>query len=63
MVVAGLWRLANPSQATIAAYAADPALARGRVGFAPRLAELLRTLLVGLLARDGQAGAAGPGAP
>ena len=63
MVVAGLWPLANPSEAEVAAYAADPALAHARVGFAPSLAEPLRALLVGLIARDGQTGAAGPGAP
>jgi AcrR family transcriptional regulator len=46
-----LWPQCQPSAAMLAAYDADPALAVLRLDFAPTLAEMLETLISGLLAR------------
>jgi AcrR family transcriptional regulator len=45
------WQQCQPSAAMLAAYDADPALAVLRLDFAPTLAEMLETLISGLLAR------------
>jgi AcrR family transcriptional regulator len=52
MVISGLWPLAQPSPAMLAAYEADPALAAMRVDFAATLREVLEVLISGLLARS-----------
>ncbi|WNI20481.1 TetR family transcriptional regulator [Streptomyces sp. ITFR-16] len=51
MAAGAVWTHARPSEAMLAAYAADPGLAALRMDFAPALRELLATLTAGTLAR------------
>jgi AcrR family transcriptional regulator len=51
LLTGALWSYGQPSAAMLAAYEADPALAAMRMDVEPTLAELLATLLAGLLAR------------
>src|ERR1700722_11535065 len=47
-----IWTHTHPSAAMLAAGEADPGLAAMRLGFTPRLRDLLAVLLAGLLARS-----------
>ncbi|MBM9507945.1 TetR/AcrR family transcriptional regulator [Actinacidiphila acididurans] len=51
MVIGAVWTHARPSQAMLAAYAADPSLAVLRMDFAASLRQMLATLTAGTLAR------------
>ncbi|RZQ62481.1 TetR/AcrR family transcriptional regulator [Amycolatopsis suaedae] len=51
LTVSALWPHSQPSPALLAAYAAEPGLARMRIEFVPAVRELLETLLAGMLAR------------
>jgi AcrR family transcriptional regulator len=52
LLVGGIWPHTNPSPALLAAYAADPDLAALRLEFTATVAELLRILISGVLARN-----------
>ena len=52
MTTAALWPHTQPSDAMLAAYAADPALAAMRLDFTATLREVLEVMIAGLLARS-----------
>jgi AcrR family transcriptional regulator len=52
LLAGAVWTHSRPSQAMLAAYAADPELAALRLDFATRMRGTLRTLLIGVLDGD-----------